>query len=97
VREPGNGNRNRASEGSFWSQFPVPCFPRTQSLLALARSAGGVGIAGEEGYVWIVGDRRETILCGGFEIHPREGRTSSTRIRQVDDVRVIGVPREGPG
>jgi fatty-acyl-CoA synthase len=33
---------------------------------------GDLGIIDEDGYVRIVGRRRETILCGGYRIRPRE-------------------------
>jgi len=58
---------------------------------------GDLGIIDEDGYVRIVGHRRETILCGGYQIHPREAEDRLRAHPQVHDVRVIGGPQEGPG
>ena len=55
---------------------------------------GDLGIIDEEGYVRIVGRRRETILRGGFQIYPREVEDQLRAHPAVDDVCVIGVPHD---
>jgi len=44
--------------------------------------------------VRIVGRHRETILCGGYQIHPREVEDQLRAYPAVDDVCVIGVPHD---
>jgi len=53
---------------------------------------GDLGIIDEDGYVRIVGRRRETILRGGYQIYPREVEEQLRAHPAVDDVCVIGVP-----
>jgi fatty-acyl-CoA synthase len=48
----------------------------------------------EDGYVRIVGRRRETILRGGYQIYPREVEDQLRAHPAVDDVCVIGVPHD---
>ncbi len=55
---------------------------------------GDLGIIDEDGYVRIVGRRRETILRGGYQIYPREVEDQLRAYPAVDDVCVIGVPHE---
>ena len=55
---------------------------------------GDLGIIDEDGYVRIVGRRRETILRGGFQIYPREVEDQLRAHPAVDDVCVIGVPHD---
>jgi fatty-acyl-CoA synthase len=55
---------------------------------------GDLGIIDEEGYVRIVGRRRETILRGGYQIYPREVEDQLRAHPAVDDVCVIGVPHD---
>ena len=55
---------------------------------------GDLGIIDEDGYVRIVGRRRETILRGGFQIYPREVDDQLRAHPAVDDVCVIGVPQD---
>jgi fatty-acyl-CoA synthase len=55
---------------------------------------GDLGIIDEDGYVRIVGRRRETILRGGYHIHPREVEDQLRAHPAVDDVCVIGVPHD---
>ena len=52
-----------------------------------------LGVIDENGYVRIVGRRRETILRGGFEIHSCERRDQLRAHPAVDDACVIGLPR----
>jgi fatty-acyl-CoA synthase len=55
---------------------------------------GDLGIIDEEGYVRIVGRRRETIVRGGFRIYPREVEDQLRAHPAVDDVCVIGIPHD---
>ena len=55
---------------------------------------GDLGIIDEEGYVRIVGRRKETILRGGYQIYPREVEDQLRAHPAVDDVCVIGVPHD---
>jgi fatty-acyl-CoA synthase len=55
---------------------------------------GDLGILDDEGYLRIVGRRKEAILRGGFQIHPREIEDQLHAHPAVDDVCVIGVPHE---
>jgi fatty-acyl-CoA synthase len=55
---------------------------------------GDLGIIDEEGYVRIVGRRRETINRGGYQIYPREVEDQLRAHPAVDDVCVIGVPHD---
>ena len=55
---------------------------------------GDLGIIDEEGFVRIVGRTMETILRGGFQIHPREVEDQLRVHPAVDDVCVIGVPHD---
>ena len=55
---------------------------------------GDLGIIDEDGYVRIVGRRRETILRGGYQIYPREVEDQLRAHPAVDDVCVIGVPHD---
>jgi fatty-acyl-CoA synthase len=55
---------------------------------------GDLGILDDEGYLRIVGRRKEAILRGGYQIHPREIEDQLHAHPAVDDVCVIGVPHE---
>jgi fatty-acyl-CoA synthase len=55
---------------------------------------GDLGIIDEEGYVRIVGRRRDTIARGGFQVYPREVEDRLRAHPAVDDVCVIGIPHE---
>jgi acyl-CoA synthetase (AMP-forming)/AMP-acid ligase II len=55
---------------------------------------GDLGIIDDEGYVRIVGRRRETIVRGGFRIYPREVEDQLRAHPAVDDVCVIGIPHD---
>jgi fatty-acyl-CoA synthase len=55
---------------------------------------GDLGIIDEEGYVRIVGQSREVIVRGGYQIYPREVEDQLQAHPAVDDVCVIGVPHE---
>ena len=55
---------------------------------------GDLGVLDEDGYLRIVGRTKETILRGGFQIHPREVEDQLRAHPAVDDVCVIGVPHD---
>lgn len=55
---------------------------------------GDLGIIDEEGYVRIVGRRRDIIARGGFKVYPREVEDRLRAHPAVDDVCVIGIPHE---
>ncbi|HKG96066.1 MAG TPA: AMP-binding protein [Gemmatimonadaceae bacterium] len=55
---------------------------------------GDLGIIDEEGYLKIVGRRKETIQRGGYQIYPREVEDQLRAHPAVDDVCVIGVPHD---
>ena len=55
---------------------------------------GDLGMIDDEGYVHIVGRRKETIIRGGYSIYPRELEDVLRTHPAVDDVAVIGVPNE---
>jgi fatty-acyl-CoA synthase len=55
---------------------------------------GDLAILDEQGYVTIVGRRKEMIIRGGFNIYPRELEDVLRTHPAVDDACVIGVPHE---
>ncbi len=55
---------------------------------------GDVGIVDEEGYVHIVGRRKELIIRGGFNVYPREVEDRLQGHPAVQDVAVVGLPHE---
>ncbi len=55
---------------------------------------GDLGILDDEGYLRIVGRRKETIVRGGFQIYPREIEDQLRAHPAVEDVCVVGVPHD---
>lgn len=55
---------------------------------------GDLGMIDEEGYVHIVGRRKELIIRGGFNIYPREVEDRLHAHPAVMDVAVVGLPHE---
>ena len=55
---------------------------------------GDLGIVDEEGYVHIVGRRKELIIRGGFNIYPREVENRVHAHPAVQDVAVVGLPHD---
>jgi long-chain acyl-CoA synthetase len=53
---------------------------------------GDLGYADEDGYVYIVGRKKELIIRGGQNIYPREIEEVILRIDGVSEAAVIGVP-----
>ncbi|MGH7553774.1 MAG: class I adenylate-forming enzyme family protein [Longimicrobiales bacterium] len=55
---------------------------------------GDLGIVDEDGYVHIVGRRKELIIRGGFNVYPREVEDRLHAHPAVLDVAVVGLPHE---
>ena len=55
---------------------------------------GDLGIIDEDGYLRIIGRRKETIVRGGFQVFPREVEDRLRAHPAVDDVCVIGIPHD---
>ncbi|HEX7049172.1 MAG TPA: AMP-binding protein [Longimicrobiales bacterium] len=55
---------------------------------------GDLGLVDEEGYVHIVGRRKELIIRGGFNVYPREVEDRLQAHPAVLDAAVVGVPHE---
>jgi fatty-acyl-CoA synthase len=55
---------------------------------------GDLGMVDEEGYVHIVGRRKELIIRGGFNVYPREVEDRIRAHPAVMDVAVVGVPHD---
>jgi long-chain acyl-CoA synthetase len=53
---------------------------------------GDVGYMDEEGYVFIVDRTKDMILCGGFNVYPRNIEEAIYQHASVDSVSVIGIP-----
>jgi len=58
---------------------------------------GDLGCCDEDGYVYIVGRKKELNIRGGQNIYPREIEEVILRMDGVNDVAVIGVPDEFMG
>jgi fatty-acyl-CoA synthase len=55
---------------------------------------GDLGMIDEEGYLHIVGRRKELIIRGGFNVYPREVEDRLHAHPAVLDVTVVGLPHE---
>jgi fatty-acyl-CoA synthase len=55
---------------------------------------GDLGMVDEDGYVHIVGRRKELIIRGGFNVYPREVEDRLHAHPAVMDVAVVGLPHE---
>jgi fatty-acyl-CoA synthase len=55
---------------------------------------GDLGIVDDEGFVHIVGRRKELIIRGGFNVYPREVEDRLHAHPAVADVAVVGLPHE---
>lgn len=55
---------------------------------------GDLGMVDEEGYLHIVGRRKELIIRGGFNVYPREVEDRLHAHPAVMDVAVVGLPHE---
>ncbi|MEZ5183790.1 MAG: AMP-binding protein [Acidimicrobiales bacterium] len=55
-------------------------------------ATGDVGAVDDDGYVRIVGRRKELIISGGYNVYPREVEDVLRRHPSVTDVAVVGLP-----
>src|SRR5690606_35541608 len=55
---------------------------------------GDLGMVDDEGYIHIVGRRKELIIRGGFNVYPREVEDRLQAHPAVLDVAVVGLPDE---
>jgi fatty-acyl-CoA synthase len=55
---------------------------------------GDIGMVDEEGYLHVVGRRKEIIIRGGFNVYPREVEDRLHAHPAVLDVAVVGLPHE---
>ncbi len=55
---------------------------------------GDLGIVDEEGFVHVVGRRKELIIRGGFNVYPREVEDRLHAHPAVLDVAIVGLPHE---
>ena len=53
---------------------------------------GDVGIMDEDGFVYIVDRTKDMLLCGGFNVYPRNIEEAIYQHPSVEEVSVIGVP-----
>jgi long-chain acyl-CoA synthetase len=58
---------------------------------------GDVGYMDEDGYVYIVDRTKDMLLCGGFNVYPRNIEEAIYQHPSVAEVSVIGVPDEYRG
>ncbi len=58
---------------------------------------GDLGYCDADGYVYIVGRKKELIIRGGQNIYPREIEETLVKMNQVADAAVIGIPDEYMG
>jgi fatty-acyl-CoA synthase len=55
---------------------------------------GDLGIVDDDGYVHIVGRRKELIIRGGFNVYPREVEDRIHSHPAIQDVAVVGLPHD---
>jgi fatty-acyl-CoA synthase len=55
---------------------------------------GDLGIVDDDGFVHIVGRRKELIIRGGFNVYPREVEDRLHAHPAIMDVAVVGLPHE---
>jgi cyclohexanecarboxylate-CoA ligase len=55
-------------------------------------ATGDLGTLDEDGYLTVVGRKKEIIIRGGLNITPREVEDVATRMPQVDEIAVVGLP-----
>jgi long-chain acyl-CoA synthetase len=53
---------------------------------------GDVGVMDEDGYLYIVDRTKDMLLCGGFNVYPRNIEEAIYQHPSVEEVSVIGVP-----
>lgn len=60
-------------------------------------ATGDLGYEDEDGYIFVVGRKKEMIIRGGQNIYPREIEEILVRMKEVAEAAVIGVPCEFMG
>jgi fatty-acyl-CoA synthase len=55
---------------------------------------GDLGMIDAEGYLRIVGRKRDLIIRGGYSVHPREVEDHLRSLPAVADAMVVGIPNE---
>ena len=58
---------------------------------------GDVGYMGEDGFVYIVDRTKDMLLCGGFNVYPRNIEEAIYQHPSVEEVSVIGIPDDYRG
>ncbi|GAB3673524.1 AMP-binding protein [Salinisphaera aquimarina] len=53
---------------------------------------GDMGRIDEDGFVWLVGRKKELIISGGYNVYPREVENVLETVPGVDEAAVLGVP-----
>jgi malonyl-CoA/methylmalonyl-CoA synthetase len=54
--------------------------------------SGDLGTRSEDGYITLHGRSRELIICGGFNVYPREVEEFLTKLPGVEQAAVVGAP-----
>lgn len=58
---------------------------------------GDVGVMDKDGYVYIVDRTKDMLLCGGFNVYPRNIEEAIYQHPSVEEVSVIGIPDDYRG
>jgi long-chain acyl-CoA synthetase len=58
---------------------------------------GDVGTMDEDGFVYIVDRTKDMLLCGGFNVYPRNIEEAIYQHPSVEEVSVIGIPDDYRG
>jgi len=58
---------------------------------------GDVGVIDEDGYVYIVDRTKDMLLCGGFNVYPRNIEEAIYQHPAVEEASVIGIPDDYRG
>jgi long-chain acyl-CoA synthetase len=58
---------------------------------------GDIGVMDEDGYVYIVDRTKDMLLCGGFNVYPRNIEEAIYQHPSVEEVSVIGIPDDYRG
>ncbi len=58
---------------------------------------GDIGVLDDDGYLRLVGRKKDLIICGGENISPGEIAEEMTKLPEIKDVKVLGLPHEVKG
>ncbi|MGP4061311.1 class I adenylate-forming enzyme family protein [Halobacillus sp. H74] len=53
---------------------------------------GDMGMVDEDGYLWVIDRKKDTVISGGVNVYPREIETALLQHPHIEDAAVIGVP-----